>query len=183
MILCRSISISGKLEQGSSQLHAEYLSSLSNYIDPSTLNVRYNSAIGYSLQSKRNIKRGSVILSIPESVWQPYSADYALMKFRVSDYGLLDRVNFICANQLMIKSPKQQDSFLKSICLACHLVDMKNEGHVYPSFLFNAYFPTGINNNRTHPLLMDEGRLSLLHGTSVRYHAIHLSSLPFFIFE
>jgi hypothetical protein len=106
--------------------------------------------MGYDFRSVGDIVNGSLLLSIPTVVWEPFSAKYATERLKNTNMAMYNKI--IQAGEKFIPSGNK-NSFYDAMCLSFHLTGSLNEEHPYPMLLKENSFP-GNNLFLPHPILM-----------------------------
>jgi hypothetical protein len=106
--------------------------------------------MGYDFRSVGDIVNGSLLLSIPTAVWEPFSAKYATERLKNTNMAMYNKI--IQAGEKFIPSGNKS-SFYDAMCLSFHLTGSLKEEHPYPMLLKENSFP-GNNLFLPHPILM-----------------------------
>jgi hypothetical protein len=105
--------------------------------------------MGYDFRSVGDIVNGSLLLSIPTAVWEPFSAKYSTERLKNTNMTMYDKI--IRAGEKFIPGGNKS-SFYDAMCLSFHLMRLLKEEHPYPMLLKENSFPG--NNLFVHPILM-----------------------------
>ena len=129
------------------------------------VDVHFSPMLGFGLTSKCDAEVGTVLLSVPPNLWQPFSARYSKEFVTTHSPDFHARVVQLSQHEFRSSTLQQRENFINSICMAKTIMNEVKNGSPYPSFLRE------ISARRVlpHPLQMDAKRyLRFLNGTTVR---------------